>query len=359
MPRPRPPRLQREITRHGRAVWYVRRNHGPRVRIKAEFGTPEFDAQYAAAITGVPLQASSKKAGAGTLQWLWDRYRETSAWSDLALGTRRKREYIMQHVLEQSASVSAAAITRAHIVAGRDRRKDTPAQARHFLDTMRGLFNWAFEAEHVKVNPTDNVKKPAMPKDGGYAAWTEDDVERYEARWSIGTKERVWLAVLLYTGLRRSDAVVIGKQHIRNGVATLTTKKTKTQVSIPIVRVLREILDAGPTGDLAFICGRQSRPLHEETFGTYFRDACDAADVAKSAHGVRKVSAIRLAHAGATVAELNAIFGWTGSDMAMFYIEQADRARLAKTAMARLDGTGDEQIRPAPFSTVRDAEGKR
>jgi integrase len=254
MPRPRPPRLQREITRHGRAVWYVRRNHGPRVRIKAEFGTPEFDAQYAAAITGVPLQASSKKAGAGTLQWLWDRYRETSAWSDLALGTRRKREYIMQHVLEQSASVSAAAITRAHIVAGRDRRKDTPAQARHFLDTMRGLFNWAFEAEHVKVNPTDNVKKPAMPKDGGYAAWTEDDVERYEARWSIGTKERVWLAVLLYTGLRRSDAVVIGKQHIRNGVATLTTKKTKTQVSIPIVRVLREILDAGPTGDLAFIC---------------------------------------------------------------------------------------------------------
>ena len=33
MPRPRPPHLQREITRHGKAVWYVRVGHGPRVRI--------------------------------------------------------------------------------------------------------------------------------------------------------------------------------------------------------------------------------------------------------------------------------------------------------------------------------------
>ena len=56
MPRPRPPHLQREITRHGKAVWYVRVNHGPRVRIKAEYGTPEFDAEYRAALAGAPQQ---------------------------------------------------------------------------------------------------------------------------------------------------------------------------------------------------------------------------------------------------------------------------------------------------------------
>ena len=42
MPRPRPPFLSREVSRHGRAVWYVRRN-GKRIRLRAEFGTPEFD----------------------------------------------------------------------------------------------------------------------------------------------------------------------------------------------------------------------------------------------------------------------------------------------------------------------------
>jgi hypothetical protein len=46
MPRPRPPHLQREVTRHGKAIWYVRVGKGPRVRIHGEFGTPEFDAEY-------------------------------------------------------------------------------------------------------------------------------------------------------------------------------------------------------------------------------------------------------------------------------------------------------------------------
>jgi hypothetical protein len=46
-----------------------------------------------------------------------------------------------------------------------------------------------------------------MRKGGGYAPWTEEDLERYEAKWPIGTKERVWLAVLLYTGFRIGDAV--------------------------------------------------------------------------------------------------------------------------------------------------------
>jgi hypothetical protein len=47
MPRPRPPHLHRQVTRHGKTVWYVRIDKGPRVRIRAEFGTPEFDAYRA------------------------------------------------------------------------------------------------------------------------------------------------------------------------------------------------------------------------------------------------------------------------------------------------------------------------
>ena len=52
MPRPRPPYLVRQITRHGRAVWYVRRGNGPRVRIRAAFGSPEFAVEYQAALNG-------------------------------------------------------------------------------------------------------------------------------------------------------------------------------------------------------------------------------------------------------------------------------------------------------------------
>ena len=104
--------------------------------------------------------------------------------------------------LNSLATNSAAAIKRQQI-AGRDRRADTPAQSRNFLDAMRGIFRWAADAVHVKIDPTLGVKNPARPKGGGFPVWTEDDVARYEARWRVGTKERVWLDVLAYTGLRR------------------------------------------------------------------------------------------------------------------------------------------------------------
>ena len=55
-----------------------------------------------------------------------------------------------------------------------------------------------------------------------------------------------------------------------------------------------------------------------------------------SAHGVRKIAATRAANAGATVAELEAIFGWDGGRMASLYTRAADRRRLAIEAMHKL-----------------------
>jgi site-specific recombinase XerD len=99
------------------------------------------------------------------------------------------------------------------------RQAATPAAARNFLDTMKGLFKWAAEREHVKADPTAEVKSPKRKKSDGFAPWTENNVEAYQRKWPIGTRQRVWLDVLLYTGLRRGDAVVIGKQYVREGVA--------------------------------------------------------------------------------------------------------------------------------------------
>ncbi|MGC2055799.1 MAG: hypothetical protein WA665_20115 [Pseudolabrys sp.] len=81
MPRPRPPHLQRQVTQHGKTVWYVRIGKGPRTRIRAEFGTPEFDAEYKAAISGAPRPKKGAPA-AGSLAWLIERYRERPIASD-------------------------------------------------------------------------------------------------------------------------------------------------------------------------------------------------------------------------------------------------------------------------------------
>jgi integrase len=337
MPRPRPPHLHREINRHGTPVWFVRIGHGPRTRIRSDFGTPEFDAEYQAALVGMPTRKS--KDAAGTLSWLVERYRETTAWTSLALETRQRRENILRTALDSAGHQPFTRITKVAIVAGRERR--TPFQAKHFMDTLRGLFRWAVDAGLAKVDPTAGVAYPKLPNSDGFPPWDEDDVTLYERRWPIGTRERVWLDVLLYTGLRRGDAVRLGKQHVRNGIATIKTEKTGTDVTLPILPALEQTLAAGPCGDLAFIVSAAGKPFQKHSFGNAFAAAARKAGIrGKSAHGLRKLGATRAANAGATGPQLKAIFGWTSDRMPSLYTRSADRRRLAIEGMAKLAGNG-------------------
>jgi len=365
MPRRRPQYLVREFTRHGKPVWYCRRG-GKRVRLRAEYGTREFEAEFQAALTGEARhkpQRDDQKAG--TVAWLIARYRETTVWQqDLSAATRRQRDNIFLHVINNIGDLPVAAITRDKIIEGRDKRAaKTPHQARNFLDALRGLFRWALDAGHAKIDPTAGVKNPKRKSGDGFAPWTEDDVLAYERRWPIGTRQRVWLDVLLYTGLRRGDAVRLGRQHVRDSVAILQTEKSQgaVTVTLPILAVLARTLAAGPCGDLAFICNKSGAPFTKESFGNAFADACREAGLkGKSAHGIRKIAATRAANSGATVPELEAIFGWRGGRMASLYTREADRRRLALGSMHKLASPENEKPTSivAPIGKVRHPEAK-
>jgi integrase len=248
MPRPRLPHLHKQITRHGAIVWYVRKGKGARIRIRDDYGSPGFKAAYDAAVAG---EATPVKAGPSTasLAWLIARYRDSAAWGKLSPATKRQRENIFLHVIETAGNAPYAGITRKTITAGIDRRKNTPFAVANFLLTLRGLFKWALDAELVSIDPTDRIEV-ARPRTEGFKVWTEDEISRFEARWPIGTRERLALAVLLYTGLRRGDAVTLGRQHVRDGIMTLRTEKTGTPVVIPLLPELAKIIEATKTGDL-------------------------------------------------------------------------------------------------------------
>lgn len=358
MPRPRPPHLHREENRHGTTVWYVRVGKGPRIRIREAPGTPAFDAAYQAAIRG-ETPPGPQKAPKGSLKWLYDQYRDTGAWKSLSAATRKQREYIFDDVMTANGAAPAAAVLGLHVKAGVDRRWSTPSQARHFLDALRGLFVWAVSAEHLTADPTEGVSAPPRPKSDGFPAWTEDHVEMYQRRWPLGTRQRVWLDVLLYSGLRRGDAVRYGRQHVRNGVGRLKTEKSRFEitVTVPVLPVLQATLDAGPCGDLTFIVGVKGGPLTKETFGNEFRDACRAAGVPGAAHGVRKIAATTAANNGATVAQLKALFGWDTDAMPALYTRTADRERLGREA-GHLLANAERTSIPAPIQKVRASSRK-
>lgn len=328
----RPPYLSRRVTRHGKVVWYFWRGEGHKlIRLRAEYGSQEFSDQYAAALSGSIEEPKKTKETPETIAWLIARYRETSVWAELSAATKKQRENIFARLIRDAGNIPYREVNRASIVATRDAKRDTPAAANNFMKTMRGLFRWALEASLIDIDPTAGVKGVKLKNTGGFQIWSRRELEAFEARWPIGSRERLAYSILLYTGLRRGDAARLGRQHIRDGVIQIQTEKTNTTVIIPVLPTLQAVIDASPKKDMSFI------GMTKESFGNWFKEACVKANVKGSAHGLRKAGAAKAAEEGATVHELNAIFGWTGTKMASLYTEKADRARMARKAMHKLE----------------------
>ncbi|WP_285295652.1 tyrosine-type recombinase/integrase [Aureimonas altamirensis] len=332
MPRAKFPYVQAERNRHGKKVYYFRRGDGPRTRLRGDYGSPEFMDGYNAALTGQPIQPA-KNDTLHSVQWLVHEYRKSSNWLELSVGTRRLRDNIFRQILEKVGGNPVSDLNKATVIAGRDKRAGTaPHQARHFMDALRGLFRWALAADKVKVDPTEGVANPKRSRSKvGIEAWTEEDVTTYEKRWPAGTKEFVWLNVLLFTGARRGDAVRFGSSMVKDGVLSFKTEKSQftVDVHIPVLPPLTAAVEAGGAGKETWIAGATGKKLTKESFGNVFKDAAQAAGVEKSAHGLRKIAATRAAKAGANAQTLDAIFGWTDGQQAGHYTRNADRRKLA------------------------------
>jgi integrase len=336
---PRKPYTSHERTRHGKLVWYFKRK-GKRVRLPGLYGSDEFNAAYEKALTGSAATAEVPRARSGSLKWLVTQYKASAAFAALSAGTRRARDNILKQVLSDPKTADApfAAITKGHIKKGMDKRAATPHAANNFLKTMSHLFKWAVEAEHIEVNPVIGVSKTSVKSDG-FHTWSVAEVEQYRAKHKLGTKPRLAIDILLFLGLRRGDAVVVGRQHVKDGVISLRTQKTKQWVYLPVFKQLLESIEATPTGDLAFLTTERGKPFSSgASFGNWFAKKCKEADLPDvcRAHGLRKAGATIAADEGATAHELMAMFGWSRLSMAEIYTKEADKKRLARGASERL-----------------------
>jgi integrase len=344
-------------------AWYVRRGHGPRTRIKSEYGSEAFWAEYRAAVEGAPKPCAGPKAH--TLAWGLQRYRESSAWAALSNATRRQSENIYRGVVKTAGEVPLQRVTVETIKAGRERRAAAPHSANNFLKSMRRFFKWAADQEGgnlIASNPTIGVKLLKGKNKDGFHTWTNEEIGRFENRWRIGTRERLALDLLLYTGLSRGDVVRLGRQHVTNGVITFRMEKGRGDgvVYPPMLPVLAATIAATKTGDLTFLVTERGTQFVKESFGNWFRDACRAAGCPGSAHGLRKAGATRAAENGATVNQLMALFGWKTEKMALLYTRKADRKRLASQAgPLLLSGQTPNENLPHPGSGAGASENIR
>ena len=347
MPRKLPLHVHKQKTRHDKWVFYFRIGKGKRVRLPSP-NDPAFKDAYRAALTGTPVEV--KTAHENTLGWLWERYTTESAkWAGYSPATQKQQRLIMAKVLENNSRCALSTFTQDVIQEGVDKRHETPALAGNFLKVMRGMFGWARKMRIVASDPTIDIDLPTY-RTAGHPPWTIDDVRAYRARHAYGTPERLAMELMLLAGLRRSDVVVVGRQHISGSVLSMDTAKTKSRVTVELPDELLELIDATPRKGLHLIESSLGKPFANESFGNWFRDRCDEAGVKKSSHGLRKLSATLAAEGGAGSHQIMAQYGWTKLSTAELYTKGVDRKRLGIEASRIVAGQiGNIEI-PHPIS---------
>lgn len=343
-----------DVDRHGNVRHYFRRRAGERrIRLYGDPGSEEFMAAYHAARIGaapLPVKSGLDRRGApGTIKWLCEQYfAESDDWKALDATTRRRRRTMLDRVCERIGSGPFKMLERKHVKKIRDELAPTPHGGNNLMKALSGLFNFALAEDLVDHNVVRDVKR-ARPASEGYHTWTDDEMRQFMQRHPLGTKPFLAIALLAFTGQRRSDIVKLGRQHRSQGFLTFTqtknAKRKPVRLSIPVLPVLDRAIAATPSKGMTFLETEYGRPFSAAGFGNRFREWCDEAGLPHcTAHGLRKAGATIAAENGATPHQLNAIFGWTTLQQAEIYTRAANQKRLAGGAMTML--ISDEKSSP-------------
>ena len=224
----------------------------------------------------------------------------------------------------------------ANIAAGAD-GKGGPFAAETARKHLRGLFRYAVKLEWRSDNPMEHVTfRPK--KTEGFHTWTEAEIAQYRLHWALGTKQRLALELMLWTGKRRSDAVTLGPQHVVGTDLAGRDIKTGKRWTLPIAPQLRHAIEAMPeTSHLCYLMSERGRAYSAASFGNVFRDWCDVAGLPHcSAHGLRKAISRRMAEQHIGNAGIKAVTLHSRDEEVALYVAAADQKRLAENSIRKL-----------------------
>ena len=332
-----------DADRHGLVRVYLRMPGKPKVRLREAPGTDAFELEYRAAVAAAPKPKPVPvgTVAPGSIDALCVAYYRSAAFKRMEERGQNVRRGILDRFRVEHGDKRATMLEPHHLVRIRDARAETPEAANSLLKALRAAYAAGLTLGLVRGNPALAVPYLPSANPDGIHAWTLEEVKQFEAKYPVGTKPRLALALLLYTGQRRSDVVRLGRQHLRDGVLTFTqvknAKRKPVRLEIPVVPELARIIEATPSGGLTFLTTDFGGPYTVDSFGNRFRAWCRAAGLPQcSPHGLRKAAAGRLAELGASAHEIMAVTGHRTLKEVDRYTRGAAQRVMAKSAMARV-----------------------
>jgi hypothetical protein len=146
---------------------------------------------------------SSANVAAGSMVALAPSWSRSHRFASLAPIPQRTCRRLLEGFLARHGTRPLVGPEPRHLHRVLGERRETPAQANALRTVLRLLLQHAFERGPRKDNPTRNVKRLRYRKKP-FATWAESDIAAFEADWPIGSRARLALGLLLFTGQRRA-----------------------------------------------------------------------------------------------------------------------------------------------------------
>lgn len=211
------------------------------------------------------------------------------------------------------------------------------------LKAMRHMFEYLESVDPDITNPTLGCKTVGPDMTDGFHTWDEASIIAFAKKHPINSVARLAMAIMLYTGLRLSDALKVGPQHFANGRIKFkphkTSKSSKFVLDMPVDPRLAKVMKAhGKSPHLTLLINPNTgQPYNPVTFSHHMRAWCDAAGLPDCAsHGLRKAICVRLANMGCNVMEIASITGHKNLRVLQKYCDEYDRAKASDRAMEKL-----------------------
>lgn len=339
--------------RHGKDRWRFRRD-GRTVQLPQAPGHPYFDKAYTAALEGrekpqpapvvrLPGQAAPKSLKAA---WLILRHHDPE-WQALGPDIKTAQTRIAERFLTASVvpgepltygEVALEHLKRKHIKALLAERSETPHAAAHLLRVIRKLIGVGLDQEWIDIDPSYRLKY--RPEYGGWKAWPNEMLDRFEARWPIDTTPRLVYSLALYFGHRRADITQVRPADLVAGGSNVIQQKTGKPLWLPFHPNLRDVLEH-PSTDLTreFVAMTAwGKPFSPKALGMRMQQWTKAAGIppGHTLHGLRKTLGKALAEHGATTREIMDLLGHDSIAHAELYSREAEQRILATAGMDKL-----------------------
>ena len=342
--------------RHGKPRYRFRRKGFKPYTFKAGPGTEAFRTEYAACKSGVsslPISPGEGRHKPGSFHDLITLYYRSPLFLDPSERTQIVYRGVIERWREKYGTAMVKDLEARHVSEMLAECLPHRTAANMLRKRLLALMDFAIGQGLARDNPV-RATKPFKITSEGFHTWTEEEIEQYAARHPVGTKARLALDLLLWTGQRGGDVRVMGRSNYRsNGRFVVTQEKTKAVVSLPILPVLARSILATETGPFLFLQTSFGAPFTRKGFGNKFRQWCDEAGLPHcSAHGLRKSAARRFAEAGCSNQQIKSWTGHTTDSEVARYTAAASQEALSDAAATMLLANLAKRLATGPAQEV-------